>query len=56
MGIKLFLWISEVLSIKIEDFDHKLMMLESTSSYLSALASPNQRERQQLPLAKYVCR
>ena len=38
MGIKLFLRISELLSIKIEDFDPELMMLESTSCYLSALA------------------
>jgi integrase len=38
MGIKLFLRISELISIKVEDFDPELMMLESTSCYVSALA------------------
>jgi hypothetical protein len=38
MGIKLFLRISELLSIKIEDFDPSLMLLESTSCHVSALA------------------
>ena len=38
MGIKLFLRISELLTIKIEDFDPELMMLESTTSYVSAMA------------------
>jgi hypothetical protein len=38
MGIKLFLSSSELLSIKVEDFDPDLMMLESTSCHVSALA------------------
>ena len=38
MGIKLFLRISELLCIKIEDFDPSLMLLESTSCHVSALA------------------
>jgi hypothetical protein len=38
MGIKLFLRISELLSIKIEDFDPSLMLLESTTCHVSALA------------------
>ena len=38
MGIKLFLRISELLTIKVEDFDPELMLLESTSCHVSALA------------------
>jgi hypothetical protein len=38
MGIKLFLRVSELLCIQVEDFDPELMMLESTSTYVSAMA------------------
>jgi integrase len=38
MGIKLFLRISELLTIRVEDFDPELMMLQSPSCYVSALA------------------
>mgnify|MGYP000016717267 CR=1 FL=1 len=38
IGIKLFLRISELLSIKIEHFDPSLMLLESTSCHVLALA------------------
>jgi hypothetical protein len=38
MGIKLFLRSSQLLSIKVEDFDPELMMLESMSCHVSTLA------------------
>jgi hypothetical protein len=37
MGIKLFARISELLTMKLEDFDPTLMLLESTSCFVSAL-------------------
>jgi integrase len=38
LGIKLFLRITELLTLKVEDFDPELMMLESTNCFASALA------------------
>ena len=38
MGIKLFLRVTESLTMKVEDFPSELMMLESTSCHVSALA------------------